>query len=153
MVRDGISFGFGFGGLRRTCQKTNEPENEQVDYQQVLSDLASPIAELRELVPEVWSAYVAEHRAVLADGALDAKTKELMALVAAIVKRCDGCIASHARGAARRGASEAEVAEAIGVAMLMDGGPATVYGPRSFEAFKQFAARYRRPPTSVDTDQ
>ncbi len=118
------------------------------DYEAVLGDLAEPIKQLREHIPGVWDAYSAEHRAVLADGALDAKTKELMALVAAIVKRCDGCIASHARGAARRGATEAEVAEAIGVTMLMDGGPATVYGPRAFQAYRQFAAKYQHRVTA-----
>ncbi|MDA8186257.1 MAG: carboxymuconolactone decarboxylase family protein [Acidimicrobiales bacterium] len=112
------------------------------DYAEVLSDLSSPISELREHVPEVWSAYAAEHKAVLSDGALSAKTKELMALAVAVVKRCDGCIASHARGAARRGATPGEVAETIGVTMLMDGGPATVYGPRAWQAYQQFSERY-----------
>jgi AhpD family alkylhydroperoxidase len=72
-------------------------------------------------------------------GALDTKTKELIALAIAVVEKCDGCIASHARGAAKQGATEAEVAETIGVAVLMTGGPATVYGPRAFAAFRDFA--------------
>jgi AhpD family alkylhydroperoxidase len=63
-----------------------------------------------------------------------------MALVAAVVKRCDGCIAYHARAAAHRGATADEVAEALGVALLMDGGTASVYGPRAWEAFEEFAA-------------
>ena len=45
------------------------------------------------------------------------------------------CIAAHARGASRAGATKQEVAEAIGVTFLMQGGPATVYGPRAFDAF------------------
>lgn len=80
------------------------------------------------------------NKAALAQGALDTKTKELIALAIAVAKQCDGCIASHARGAARQGASEEEVAEAIGVAVLMDGGPGTVHGPRALAAFKEFAA-------------
>ena len=52
---------------------------------------------------------------------------------------CTGCIAYHAKAAARRGASAEEVAEALGVALLMDGGTASVYGPRAWEAFHQFA--------------
>jgi len=55
------------------------------------------------------------------------------------VHGCDGCIASHARGAARAGATAAEAAEAIGVAILMQGGPATVYGARAYTAFCEFA--------------
>ena len=70
----------------------------------------------------------------------DAKTKELMALAIAVVKHCDGCIAYHARGAVTRAAIRVEVAEAIGVALLMGGGTATVHGPRALAAFDEFAA-------------
>ncbi|NCY17891.1 MAG: carboxymuconolactone decarboxylase family protein, partial [Actinobacteria bacterium] len=51
---------------------------------------------------------------------------------------CDGCIATHARGAASAGATREEVAEALGVAFLMNGGPGTVYGPRAYDAFVEF---------------
>ena len=56
-----------------------------------------------------------------------------------VVHGCDGCIASHAKGAARAGATSQEAAEAIGVAILMHGGPATIYGARAFSAFTEFA--------------
>lgn len=106
----------------------------------VLDDLAPPARELRGQIPSVFEAYARLHGAALADGALDAKVKELVALAIAVTKECDGCIASHARGAARRGATEQEVAEALGVAIMMNGGPGTVYGPRALEAFREFAA-------------
>ncbi len=74
----------------------------------------------------------------MADGVLPARFKELIALAIAVVDGCDGCIAYHARSAAARGASEEEVSEALGVALLMAGGPGSVNGPRAFEAFKEF---------------
>ena len=77
-------------------------------------------------------------RAVMVDGALSAKVKELIALAIAATRECDGCIASHARGAAHHYASEAEVAEAIGVVVLMNGGPGTVWGPRALAAYREF---------------
>lgn len=104
----------------------------------VLSDLREPSKKLRSLIPDVYAGYSQTHKAALADGALDVKTKELIALVAGIATKCDGCIASHARGAARAGATEQEVAEAIGVAILLVGGPGTVYGPRALDAFLEF---------------
>ncbi|HUY08745.1 MAG TPA: carboxymuconolactone decarboxylase family protein [Candidatus Dormibacteraeota bacterium] len=110
------------------------------DHGQVLKDLGPPISELRQAIPEVWSGYTQTHRAVMVDGALSAKHKELIALAISVVKKCDGCVAAHARGAARRGATPQEVAEAIGVTLLLDGGPATVWGPRAWEAYQQFAA-------------
>ena len=72
---------------------------------------------------------------------MDAKTKELIALALSVGKECDGCIAAHAHGAAGKGATLEEVAETIGVAILMNGGPATVYGPRAFAAFQEFHDR------------
>ncbi len=75
----------------------------------------------------------------MGEGELSAKVKELIALAIAITRECDGCIAAHARGAARRGATAAEVAEMIGVAIMMNGGPGTVWGPRALAAFHEFA--------------
>lgn len=77
-------------------------------------------------------------RAALAGGALEAKVKELLAMAIGVVHGCDGCIASHARGAARAGATKQEAAEAIGVSIMMHGGPATIYGARAYAAFCEF---------------
>ncbi len=105
----------------------------------VLTDLRAPTRELRRRIPDVYDGFSALHRAALAPGALDTKTKELMALAISVSTQCDGCIASHARGAHRAGASAEEVAEAIGVSLMMSGGPATVYGPRAQAAYLAFA--------------
>lgn len=105
----------------------------------VQDELREPARALRRAIPAVYEGYQRVHAAAYADGALDRKSKELIALAIAVSKQCDGCIASHARGAARTGASEAEVAEALGVAIAMNGGPGTVYGPRAFAAFREFA--------------
>ena len=106
---------------------------------QVLADLREPARNLRSRIPAVYDGYSATHKAAFAAGALDTKTKELIALAIAVTTRCDGCIASHARGAARAGATAQEVAEALGVGILMNGGPSTVYGPRALDAFLEFA--------------
>ena len=111
---------------------------------EVLGELREPAHELREHIPEVIGAYADMQRAVMTDGALPGKTKELIALAIAVTRECDGCIASHARGAARRGATEVEVAEALGVAVLMNGGPGTVWAPRALAAFRALAG----PPES-----
>ena len=65
-----------------------------------------------------------------------------IAIAIAIAEGCEGCIASHARAAARKGVSLEQVAEMIGVSIQMQGGPATVYGPKAWEAFKEFEERY-----------
>jgi AhpD family alkylhydroperoxidase len=107
----------------------------------VRKDLAEPARRLRKRIPDVIESYATMQQAVMADGALPVKVKELIALAIGATRHCDGCIAAHALGAARQGASEAEVAEAMGVVVLMNGGPGTVWGPRAVAAYREFAER------------
>jgi AhpD family alkylhydroperoxidase len=95
---------------------------------------------LRAAITEVYAGYRALHGAAMADGALPARMKELIALAIAVTRECDGCIAAHARAAVRQGATTQEAAEAMGVAILMNGGPGTVWGPRAYAAFEEYAS-------------
>jgi AhpD family alkylhydroperoxidase len=104
----------------------------------VLDELNPLGRELRQQIPETYKGFNALNQAAFEPGALDAKTKQLIAFAISVIERCDGCIASHARAAANAGASKQEAAEAIGVTLLMNGGPATVYGPRAYAAFCEF---------------
>ena len=74
------------------------------------------------------------------DGALSLKTKELIALGIAIVVKCTGCIQSHVKTAIDAGATREEIAETVGVAILMGGGPGTVYGAMALDAMEQYLA-------------
>ena len=106
----------------------------------VEDELRGPARRLRDAIPEVWSARTRLSATVMVDGALDVKTKELIALAISVTRECDGCIAAHAKGSARAGASEQEVAEMLAVCVMMNGGPATVWGPRAFDAFLEYSA-------------
>ena len=104
----------------------------------VREELRVPSRELRHAIPQVYAGYKQLYDSALGAGALDVRTKELIALAIAVSKECDGCIAAHAHAAVTSGATPAEAAEAIGVTFLMNGGPATVYGARAFAAFQEF---------------
>jgi len=108
-------------------------------HREILDELSPQHRALRRMIPEVYQGFAALSGAALADGALPRKLKELMAMAIGIVHGCDGCIASHAQGAVRAGATTQEAAEAIGVTVLMQGGPATIYGARAYTAFCEFA--------------
>jgi len=109
-------------------------------HHDVAAELQGPTRELRKAIPDTWAGFAAMHQSAMADGALPSRIKELMALVVGVVEHCDGCVAYHARAAAAAGATEAEVAEALGVALLMNGGPASVWAPRALAAFHEFAS-------------
>lgn len=81
------------------------------------------------------------HNEAIKDGALSTKNKELIALGIAIAVRCTGCIQCHVKAAIDAGATREEICEAVGVAILMSGGPGTVYGSMALEAADQFLAK------------
>jgi AhpD family alkylhydroperoxidase len=116
----------------------NREEPVMQHYQQLLSDLREPTKSLRRAVPGAWSGFVAMHDAAMADGELPGRLKEAVALAIAVAERCDGCIAYHARAAARAGATPGEVSELLAVALLMSGGTASVYAPRAWDAYEEF---------------
>jgi AhpD family alkylhydroperoxidase len=109
-------------------------------FHQVQEDLREPYRELGQAIPGVIAGYNALHTAAMAEGALSMSVKELIALAISITRECDGCIAAHARGSVRRGATVEEITEMIGVTIAMNGGPATVWGSRALAAFHEFSA-------------
>jgi len=118
---------------------TGVPMNTHAHHQGVLDELSPQHRALRHAIPNVYKGFGEMSKAALAPGVLDTKTKELIAMTIGVVHGCDGCIASHARGAAHAGATKQEAAESIGVTFLMHGGPATIYGARAFDAFCEFS--------------
>jgi AhpD family alkylhydroperoxidase len=107
-------------------------------FHQVQADLRESYNALTDAIPDVMSGYGALHEAAFGEGALDTKTKELIALSISITRECDGCIAAHGRNLARLGATTEEVAEMIGVAITMNGGPGLVWGPRALAAYLEW---------------
>jgi len=118
---------------------TDAPTTGSPHGKAVLRELSPQHRQLRKAIPDVYRGFAELSGAAFADGELDRKTKELIALAIGVVEGCDGCIASHGQSAARAGATRQEAAEAIGVTFLMHGGPATVHGARAYEAFCEFA--------------
>lgn len=109
-------------------------------YPEYLDHLRRLTGQMGSEMSGTMSSFAQLHRHSMADGALTSKVKELIALGIAIAVRCEGCIAYHVNGALGAGATHEEVVETIGVAIMMGGGPATVYGAEAFDALQQFEA-------------
>lgn len=118
-------------------------------FHDVLTDLREPTKSLRRAIPDAWSGFTALHEATMASGEVPTRLKEAAALAISVAKRCDGCIAYHARAAAKAGATPGEVAELLAVALLLDGGTASVYGPRAWAAYQEFAGSEGAAPLAV----
>jgi AhpD family alkylhydroperoxidase len=98
------------------------------------------VAELGREAPGPMSGFARLHASSVTDGELAPKVKELMALAIAIAIHCEDCIVYHVHDALAAGASRKEIAETIGVAVMMGGGPAAVYGAQALEAANEFGA-------------
>ena len=115
------------------------------DYHQHLEDR---LAQLGRELPGPISGFARLHKKAVEAGALDAKIKELMALAIGIAVHCEGCIAYHTHDAVAAGATRQELLETIGVALLMGGGPASVYAAHALDAIEQFTSVPAASPAS-----
>ena len=112
----------------------------------IREELRQPSRDLHELIPDVMKSFASLSAAAMAEGELSGATKELLALVISVTRECDGCIVAHARGALRAGVTRQQLAEALGVAIAMNGGPGTVWGPRALRIYDE-AVEDRRADT------
>src|SRR5689334_2053723 len=85
----------------------------------------------RALAPDTEKAFQAFSQQVFADGALPAKTKQLIAVAVAHVTQCPYCIKGHTKAAIRQKATRQEIMEAIWVAAEMRAGGAYAHAALS----------------------
>jgi len=112
-----------------------------IDVDANIASIKDGMAALNQAIPETLKAFGEIGKSVYKDGALSAKTKEMMAVASAIAARCEGCIVWHVRGAVRHGMTKPELEELIGVAVHMGGGPSLTYGIKALESFDQLTAQ------------
>lgn len=91
-------------------------------------DVPRQFKRMRELAPEPYRAWLEFDKKAFEAGAIDAKTKELIALAVAHVTQCPWCIDAHVKRAEKAGATPQELAEVIFVAMAMSAGAAWSHG-------------------------
>ena len=106
-------------------------------YKTLVKDISATLPALGGNIPDVMKGFGGLAKASTKAGSLDTKTKELIAI--AIATRCDGCIGFHSKALVELGVTEAELSEALGVAILMGGGPSVMYAANALSAFKEFA--------------
>jgi AhpD family alkylhydroperoxidase len=111
---------------------TRTPDSE-APAPRALDDQADIAGLRKRLAPGIHDAFQEFGRQVFADGALDRKTKQLIAVAAAHVTQCPYCIRGHTKAALHAGASEQELMEAIWVAAEMRAGGAYAHSTLALE--------------------
>lgn len=114
---------------------TSSPSSK---YQDLTHSVSANLAGLRSSTPALMKSFHELGRAATAAGALDPKTKELIALALSVAARCDPCIGFHAKALVKLGATRQEVDEMLGVTTYMGGGPSLMYAASAIAAFEEF---------------
>ncbi len=108
--------------------------------QEKVDELFTYMMKVGEKFPAVGAKFMEMTGAIMEDGAVKAKDKELIALGIAVGLRCLPCIYAHTKAALSHGAREEEILEAALVAVQMGGGPGMAHVAevmKALEAFKQ----------------
>jgi AhpD family alkylhydroperoxidase len=108
------------------------------NYSEIIKRISGDLRKLRKDIPDTMQAFSALAQAATRTGALDKKTKELIALAIGVAVRCDGCIGFHTEALVRLGATRQEVEETLGMAVYMGGGPSLMYAADAISAYEQF---------------
>ena len=109
------------------------------DWETYRLELRKRIKDLGVLTPDTLKGVMTIGNAGKKTNRLDEKTKELISMACAVTTRCDGCISVHAKAAVEAGATEEEIAEALGVAINLNAGAALVYSARALDAVRGFS--------------
>lgn len=110
-----------------------------MEWNKFLNDTVTRIGTLQKETPGMFDGFNTMSKAAKRNGALDEKTKELIALGIAISTRCDSCIGFHVKSLVRLGTSRDELCEALEMIGYMGGGPSIAFGAKALEAFDEFS--------------
>jgi len=111
------------------------------DHTGLIQSINENLAPLRKTQPETMQAFGQLARVAMAEGAVSAKNKELIALAVGITQHCSGCIGFHVKALHRLQCSRAELEEMLGVCVYMGGGPALMYAAEAMKAWDAMAPK------------
>lgn len=106
-------------------------------YADMRKRITTANANLKKAQPDTLKGFNLMHHQAMSDGALDPKTKELIAVALSVGSRCDPCIAFHVPAAIRHGATREEILEMLSVTVMMGGGPSLMYAAHVIEVMDE----------------
>lgn len=122
--------------------------NNATPYTDLTRGISAELAKLRTEMPDTLRGFSALAKGATQDGALDKKTKELIAIALSVAGRCDPCIGFHVQTYVQLGGTRAELADALGMAVYMGGGPSLMYAAKTSAAFDEFSAATAAAPSA-----
>ncbi|MEM6390509.1 MAG: carboxymuconolactone decarboxylase family protein [Pseudomonadota bacterium] len=106
------------------------------DSKDKLSAAKGRMGAFAKAAPGLMEGFAKVSKVATTSGRFSAAQRELIATAVAVTQGCEDCILYHVDGARRHGAEEADLIEALEVAVEMGGGPALMYAGKALEAFR-----------------
>jgi AhpD family alkylhydroperoxidase len=106
------------------------------EHATLIHDINENIASLRKAQPDALQGFGQLARSAMAEGAIGAKHKELIALAIGITQHCSGCIGFHVKALHKLQCTRAELDEMLSVCVYMGGGPALMYAAEAIAAWE-----------------
>jgi AhpD family alkylhydroperoxidase len=131
-VGDDEGLPFGRPGIGKWSPAKQDSANPKTTMDMYNKDNLAQLKKIDGLAPDAMKAFWAFDRAALADGAVPAKYKELIAVAVALTTQCPYCIDIHSGNARKAGASDAELAETAMVAAALRAGAAVTHATHVF---------------------
>lgn len=110
------------------------------NYPDITQRISRGMKSLRHDISQTMQGFSQLAQSATQPGALDKKTKELIALAIGVSTRCDGCIGFHTEALIKLGVTREEFEEVLGMAVYMGGGPSLMYAADALLAFEQFSS-------------
>lgn len=109
------------------------------DHVSLIQNINAALGPFRKSQSEALLGFGQLARASMAEGAVSAKHKELIALAIGITQRCSGCVGFHVKALRKLGCTREELEEMLAVCVYMGGGPALMYAAEALKAWDEFA--------------
>lgn len=109
-------------------------------FTELTSDISKSLVKMRKEIPDLMNGFNALAQASTKEGALNKKTKELIALAIGISTQCEGCIGFHTQALIKLGVTREEFLETLSVAVYMGGGPSLMYAAEALQAYEEFSS-------------
>lgn len=109
-------------------------------YKEKTAALRAELRVLHKLNPESAKGFAALSAGAMADGTLDKKSREYVALAIAVTQRCEPCINLHVEALIKVGCTREELGSILAMCVQMGGGPALMYAAHALAAWDEFTA-------------
>lgn len=108
------------------------------EHASLMQNINSNLAPFRKSQSQAMQGFAQLAKSAMAEGAVSAKNKELIALAIGITQHCSGCIAFHVKALIGLGCSRQELEEMLTICVYMGGGPALMYAAEALKAWDSF---------------